>query len=509
VTYPGYYGDVEPDRPAVVMGSAGTVVTYGQLDQRSNRLARLLRDAGLRRGDRIAVLMENNPRYLEVTWAALRSGLYVTPVNRHLTPGEVAYIVDDCAASAVVVSAAMSHPGAALSPETIARIPVRLAVDGPVDGFAPYEDAIEAWSPDRLDDETSGGYLFYSSGTTGRPKGVVQPLPDASPAERQPRVAALSELYGYREGMRYLSPAPMYHAAPLGACVSVQRYGGTVVMMERFEPADALRLIERHRITHSQWVPTMFIRMLRLGDEERLGPDLSSHESATHAAAPCPVDVKRRMIEWWGPIVYEYYSGTELSGSTYITSEQWLEHPGSVGRPTSGTVHIIGDDGKELRAGSVGVVYFGGGNPFRYHNDPEKTAEAYLPGGLSTMGDVGYVDEDGWLYLTDRKAHTIVSGGVNIYPREAEDVLLGHPAVADVAVFGVPDEDMGERVEAAVQPAPDAVPGPELERELIAFCRQHLAAFKCPRSVDFLDELPRLPTGKLAKRLLRDAARTQ
>jgi long-chain acyl-CoA synthetase len=507
MTYPGYYAAVDPDRPAVVMGGAGTVVTYGELDQRSNQFARLLRDAGLRRGDRIAVLMENNPRYLEVTWAALRSGLYVTPVNRHLTAGEVAYIVDDCRASALVASAALAETGAGLSSELFARIPVRLAVDGPVEGFGRYEDAIGAWSPDRLDDETSGGYLFYSSGTTGRPKGVLQPLPDASPSERQPRVIALGELYGYRDGMRYLSPAPMYHAAPLGACVSVHRYGGTVVVMERFEPADALRLIERHRITHSQWVPTMFIRMLRLGDEERLGPDLSSHESATHAAAPCPVDVKRRMIEWWGPIIYEYYSGTELSGTTYITSEEWLAHPGSVGRPTHGTVHIVGDDGDELSPGEVGTVYFAGGSPFQYLNDPAKTGEAYLPGGLSTMGDLGYVDEHGWLYLTDRRAHTIISGGVNIYPREAEDVLLGHPAVVDVAVFGVPDDVMGEQVKAAVQPAADAVPGPELERELIAFCRQHLAAFKCPRSVDFLDELPRLPTGKLAKHLLRAGAR--
>jgi fatty-acyl-CoA synthase len=447
--------------------------------------------------------MENHPRYLEVTWAALRSGLYVTPVNRHLTAAEVAYIVDDCGASALVVSAALGATVTALAPETLARIPVRLAVDGPVAGFDRYEDAIDAWSPERLADERSGAYLFYSSGTTGRPKGVVQPLPDSCPAERQPRVLALATLYGYREGMRYLSPAPMYHAAPLGASVSVQRYGGTVVVMERFEPADALRLIERHRITHSQWVPTMFVRMLRLDDEERLGPDLSSHESATHAAAPCPVEVKRRMIEWWGPIIYEYYSGTELSGSTYITSEQWLAHPGSVGRSLSGAVHIIDDDGHELPAGEVGAVYFGGGSPFRYHNDPEKTAEAFLPGGLSTMGDMGYVDEDGWLYLTDRKAHTIVSGGVNIYPREAEDVLLGHPAVADVAVFGVPDGDMGERVNAAVQPAPTARPGPDLEQELIAFCRDRLAAFKCPRSVEFVDELPRLPTGKLAKRLLQ------
>jgi long-chain acyl-CoA synthetase len=504
VTYPGHYGAVDPRRPAVIMAAAGTVVTYGELDERSNRLARLLRAAGLGRGDVVAVLMENNPRYSEVAWAALRSGLYLTPVNSHLTADEVAYILDDCGASAVISSAAMAATCEALPDRTIARMRVRLMVDGASARFDAYEQAADGYPGERLADEASGAYLFYSSGTTGRPKGVRQPIPDGSPAVRQPRVEGLARLYGYREGMRYLSPAPMFHAAPLGASVSVQRYGGTVVMMERFDAADALRLIERHRVTHSQWVPTMFIRMLRLSDEERLGPDLSSHESATHAAAPCPIDVKRRMLEWWGPIVYEYYSGTELSGTTYITSEEWLEHPGSVGRPLSGGVHIIGDDGRELPAEEVGTIYFTGGSPFEYHNDPAKTADAYLPGGLSTMGDMGYVDEGGWLYLTDRKAHTIISGGVNIYPREAEDALLGHPAVADVAVLGVPDDDMGEQVKAVVQPAPGTLAGPDLERELVAFCRERLATFKCPRSVDFVDELPRSPTGKLHKQVLRD-----
>jgi long-chain acyl-CoA synthetase len=508
VTYPGHYAEVDPGRPAVIMAAAGTVLTYGELDERSNRLARLLHAAGLRRGDVLAVFMENNPRYAEVAWAALRSGLYLTPVNRHLTPAEVAYILDDCGASAVISSAALAALCDQLPDTTIERIPVRLMVEGVSARFDSYEQAVGGHPGDRLGDERSGAYLFYSSGTTGRPKGVRQPIPDASPAVRQPRVEGLARLYRYREGMCYLSPAPMYHAAPLGASVSVQRYGGTVVVMERFDAADALRLIERHRVTHSQWVPTMFIRMLRLNDEERLGPDLSSHESATHAAAPCPVDVKRRMIEWWGPIVYEYYSGTELSGTTYITSQEWLEHPGSVGRALHGSsVHIIGDGGRELPSGELGTIYFKGGSPFEYHNDPAKTADAYLPGGLSTMGDVGYVDDGGWLYLTDRRAHTIISGGVNVYPREAEDALLGHPAVADVAVLGVPDDVMGEQVKAVVQPAPGASAGPDLERELIAFCRKQLATFKCPRSVDFVDELPRAPTGKLSKRVLRDRYR--
>jgi acyl-CoA synthetase (AMP-forming)/AMP-acid ligase II len=304
--------------------------------------------------------------------------------------------------------------------------------------------------------------------------------------------------------MVYLSPAPMYHAAPLAFSISAQRFGGTVVIMERFDPAAALRAIETHRVTHSQWVPTMFVRLLRLPDDERLGPDLSSHEVAIHAAAPCPVTVKQQMIEWWGPILYEYYAGTEGNGSTMITSEEWLAHPGSVGRPRAGNVHIIGEDGQELPPLQEGGIYFSGGAAYEYHNDPVKTEEARLPGGLTTLGDVGYKDEEGWLYLTDRKAYMIISGGVNIYPREIEDVLIQHPAVADVAVFGIPNEDLGEEVKAVVQLLPGHEAGPDKAAELTAFVRSHLAGFKCPRTIDFVDELPRLPTGKLYKRVLRD-----
>jgi acyl-CoA synthetase (AMP-forming)/AMP-acid ligase II len=308
--------------------------------------------------------------------------------------------------------------------------------------------------------------------------------------------------------MVYLSPAPMYHAAPLAYSVGAQRVGGTVVMMERFEPEAALRAIEEHRVTHSQWVPTMFVRLLRLPDDVKAKYDLSSHEVAIHAAAPCPVPVKRQMIEWWGPIIYEYYAGTEGNGSTSITSEEWLEHPGSVGRPRAGNagkVHIVDADGNDVGPNVEGGIYFSGGGAFEYHNDPAKTEESRLPGGRTTLGDVGYLDEDGWLYLTDRKAYMIISGGVNIYPREIEDVLIQHPAVADVAVFGIPNDDLGEEVKAVVQLLPDGpVATDELARELDSFCREHLAGFKVPRSIDFTDELPRLPTGKLYKRKLRD-----
>jgi acyl-CoA synthetase (AMP-forming)/AMP-acid ligase II len=504
VTYPGTHAEADPDRAALVMATAGTVVTYGELDARSNRLARLLRRSGLGRGDHIAVFLENHPRYLEVVWAGLRSGLHVTPVNSHLTAAEAGYIIADCGARALVTSRTLADVALAVEPSVLAAVPIRLMIDGTADGFAGYEDAIASESGRCLDDEVGGAYMFYSSGTTGRPKGVLRPLPATGPRAWEPRVARLADVYGYRAGMRYLSPAPTYHAAPLGSCINVQRFGGTVVMMEHFDAAHALRLIDELRITHSQWVPTMFIRMLRLPDHERLGPDLSSHEVAVHAAAPCPVDVKRQMIEWWGPILYEYYSGTELAGMTAITSEQWLAHPGSVGRPLQGEVKVLADDGRELPRGQVGLVYFSGGPEFEYHGDPAKTAESKRPGGLTTFGDLGYVDDDGWLFLTDRKAFMIIAGGVNIYPQEIEDVLLLHPAVDDVAVFGVPNSDLGEEVKAVVQPASGVDATPELATELIAFARARLAAFKCPRSVDFEAELPRLPTGKLYKRLLRD-----
>ena len=502
--YPGVTADRHPDRPAVVMAGSGAVVTCRELDGRSNQLAHLFRDAGLRRGDHVALLMENHPRFLEVVWAALRSGLYLTAINSHLTAEEVAYIVGDCEAKAFVSSSTLAAVSADLPWGELPRVTTRLMVDDAAGGFERYEDAIAAFPTTRIADESSGATMLYSSGTTGRPKGVLRPLADEKPWEGEARLAGLGTMYGFTEDMAYLSPAPMYHAAPLAFSISTQRFGGTVVIMEKFDPAAALRAIEQHRITHSQWVPTMFVRLLRLPDDERLGPDLSSHRIAIHAAAPCPVTVKQQMIEWWGPILYEYYAGTEGNGSTAITSEEWLAHPGSVGRPRAGNVHIIGEDGAEVPAGQEGGIYFSGGAAYEYHNDPKKTEEARLPGGLTTLGDVGYVDEEGWLYLTDRKAYMIISGGVNIYPREIEDVLIQHPAVADVAVFGIPNEDLGEEVKAVVQLLPAHAPGDDLARELQTFVRGHLAGFKVPRTVDFIDELPRLPTGKLYKRQLRD-----
>lgn len=503
--YPGHWATVDPDRPAVIMGHSSERLSYGQLDERSRRLARLLVSAGLTRGDHVAVLLENHPRYFEVVWAALRSGLYLTPVNRHLTAGEVQYILGDSEAKALVTSSALIEVVSRLDWAALPMVEIRLMVDGNEAGFADYELALTEHTPDTLEHETSGAMMLYTSGTTGRPKGVFRSLPEATPGAPNPDVTRTATLFGFDERTVYLSPAPLYHAAPLGFSTSVQRAGGTVVVMDHFDAAAALELIDLHRVTHSQWVPTMFVRMLGLPDVQRFAFDLSSHVAAVHAAAPCPIEVKRQMIDWWGPILLEYYGGTEGAGMTFINSADWLEHPGSVGRDLRGSVRIIGDDGEEVPRGEVGLIYFGGGTPFVYKGDPAKTRALQLPGGLTTMGDAGYLDEEGWLYLTDRKDFMIIAGGVNIYPREIEDVLIMHPSVLDVAVFGVPDPDLGEQVKAAVQLIPGHQAGPALVDELTAYCHERLAGFKTPRSFDFLAELPRTPTGKLRKHVLRES----
>ncbi len=492
------------------MAGSGVTQTYAELDRRSNQLAHLLRENGIERGGHIAIFMENQIRFMEVCWAALRSGVYITAINSYLSAPEVAYIIDDCDAELVVTSRAKAEVISAVlaGADRPAKVRTWLMAtdegDAPAEGFDDYESTLASRPTTRIADESNGSIMLYSSGTTGRPKGVLRSLPTAPIGEGDPRVAPLIETYGYRPDMVYLSPAPMYHAAPLAFSLAVHRAGGTLVIMERFDERGALAAIERYRVTHSQWVPTMFVRMLKLEEADRNAHDLSTLEVAIHAAAPCPVPVKHQMIEWWGPVLYEYYAGTEGIGSTFITSEEWLRKPGSVGAIRSGALHIVDPDGNDLPAGQTGGVYFSGAADFEYHKAPEKTEESRLDGGRATLGDVGYVDEDGYLFLTDRKAFMIISGGVNIYPQEVEDCLIVHPAVADVAVFGVPDEVMGEAVKAAVQLQLDQTASPELERELLEYLRSNIAHYKVPRSIDFHQELPRLPTGKLYKRLLRD-----
>jgi long-chain acyl-CoA synthetase len=492
-----------PDTPAVIMGGSGQVVSYRELDEASNRVAHVLRRAGLTVGDHVAILMENNATYLAVAWAAQRSGLYYTAVNWHLRAGEVQYILDDCGASVLVASHRLADELGALD---VSRLRLWLAVGGPIDGFEDYQTAVAGSPSTPVPDECEGREMLYSSGTTGRPKGVRKDLPatelghpDAAPVQ----IAEGLERFGFGPGAVYLSPAPLYHSAPLVYSTSLLRLGATVVLMEEFDAVRCLELIERHRVTHAQFVPTMFVRLLRLPEETRGAYDVSSLAVVLHAAAPCPVAVKRQMLDWWGPVIHEYYAGTEDIGASWISPGEWLAHPGSVGRPTS-PVHIVGEDGEELGPGREGIVYFDGGRPFEYHNDPEKTASIANTKGWRTLGDMGYVDEDGYLYLTDRQSDMIISGGVNIYPRETENVLGAHPSVVDVAVFGVPDAEMGEAVKAVVQLVDGVSGSPELEGELIAYCRAELAGFKCPRSVDVVAELPRDPNGKLYKRLLRE-----
>jgi fatty-acyl-CoA synthase len=481
----------------------GETRTYRQLDDRSNRLARLFRASGLGPGATVAILMENNATFLEVAWAAQRSGLYYTPINSHLRRAEAQYILEDCGAELLVTSSALAG---VVSELDLSGMKTTLVVGDPMPPYQSYEERLAEHPVTPLDDETEGQAMLYSGGTTGRPKGVRKPL-IAAPMGDASAVSALTAMAMEPQGMGpetvYLSPAPLYHAAPIVYCMAMQRLGAAVVVMERFDARTCLELIERHRVTAAQFVPTMFVRLLQLPEAERKAFDVSSLQFAVHAAAPCPVSVKRQMMEWWGPIIHEYYSGTEDIGFAAITPEEWLAHPGSVGRPF-GEVHVVGADGNDVALGETGTVYFAGGREFEYHNDPDKTAAIANDKGWRTLGDMGYLDEDGYLYLTDREAHMIISGGVNIYPQETEDILIEHPAVTDVAVIGVPNAEMGEEVKAVVQPADAGAAGPALAEELMAFCRDRLATYKCPRSVDFVDELPRDPNGKLYKRLLRE-----
>jgi long-chain acyl-CoA synthetase len=504
--YPGTWAATSPQQPAVIMADGSETLTYAQLEDRSARLARLLYDRGLRRGDNVALLSENSARYYDVYWAALRSGLYLTAVNHHLQPAEIRYILNDCGAQALIVSAGQAQQALAVADET-PGIHSRLAFGGEVAGHEDYEAALAASSPEPLADTRVGADMLYSSGTTGQPKAIKLPLPERRVDEPgDPLTSVFGSLYGFDPDTVYLTPAPLYHAAPLRFGAFVQALGGTVVVLPSFDPVVALQAIEKFQITHSQWVPTMFVRMLKLPGEQRQGHDLSSHRVAIHAAAPCPVEVKRAMIDWWGPILQEYYAATEGNGATFIDSGQWLSKPGSVGRAGLGTLHICLEDGREVATGEIGLVYFERDKvPFTYHNDPDKTRESQHPDhpAWTTTGDIGYLDEDGYLFLTDRRAFTIISGGVNIYPQEIENVLALHPKVFDIAVIGVPDPEMGESVKAVVQAAPGVAAGPETGAELLAFLRERIAHYKVPRSVDFVDALPRTATGKLQKGKLR------
>ncbi len=498
------------DKPAVIMGGTGATMSYAELERRSNQVAHLFRARGLRAGDRIAVLMVNELDLFPVVWAAQRAGLYYAPVNWHLSADEAAYIVADCGARLLVSSASLeplAAAAAAAAPALDGRLVAGDGAAGVIAGAESLDPAVEGLPGTPVDDETEGWYMFYSSGTTGKPKGIVRPLTGQPFGTGLGTETVMRMVFGFSPSSVYLCPGPLYHAAPLAWSIGTIRNGGTVVVMERFDAATALSLIERYRVTEGQFVPTMFVRMLRLPQAEREKYDLSSLRLAVHAAAPIAVEVKREMIDWLGPVLAEYYAGSEANGICVIGSSDWLAHPGSVGRPLGVEVHICDSGGAELPAGEIGTVWFSGGSPFKYHNDPGKTASAFNPAGWSTLGDMGYLDDEGYLYLADRRTDLIVSGGVNIYPREVEEALAPHPAVADVAVIGIPDEEMGQRVHAVVQPAVAGAGGPELAAELIDFCRARIAHFKAPGSVSFEDSLPRTPSGKMLRRVVADRYR--
>jgi long-chain acyl-CoA synthetase len=509
--YPGVQAQIHPDRAAVIMASSGETLSYRVLEERSNQLAHFLVGQGLQRLDHFSMFMENHVRFIEVCAAGERIGAYYTCINSFLTAEELAYLVTN-SESQILITTVSQQEVALKALSMCPQLRWCLVIGGGqglhTNGHVQvqdYEQALHGMPSHPVERECLGTAMLYSSGTTGRPKGILRPLPDQAPAQPLPLYKFLQSLWHYRDDMVYLSPAPLYHSAPQAAVGLTIRQGGTVIIMEKFDPVHYLELIERHRVSHSQLVPTMFSRMLKLPAAQRVGHDLSSLEIAIHAAAPCPAAVKEQMIDWWGPIIHEYYGATEGLGFTACDTEQWQAHRGTVGKVLLGELRILDEEMQPCAKGVPGQIWFKTGSPFSYFNDPEKTRESSsADGSMTTVGDVGYVDDDGYLYLTDRATFMIISGGVNIYPQECENLLTTHPDVEDVAVFGVPNEEMGEEVKAVVQLMPGREKSETMANQLMAFCREHLAHVKCPKSIDFDDQLPRLPTGKLYKRLLRD-----
>ena len=500
MTHPCHHAAENPDKPAIVMASSGETITYGELDKRSNQVAQLYRSRGLKIGDVVAICMENHPQFFPVTWGSQRSGIIQVAVSNRLTPDEISYILKDSGAKLLI------------STQTLLPIAEQLKASNPdvpqlIFGVNDERniDELLADMPDTpIADQAAGSDMLYSSGTTGRPKGIRMKLPEVD-FDALNALGALAQMaFGFHKDCVYLSPAPLYHAAPMRWNMAVHALGGTSIIMEKFDPEHALQLIEKYKCDVGQWVPTHFVRMLKLPEDVRAKYDMSSIKSAVHAAAPIPIPIKEAMIKWWGPVLFEYYAGTEGNGFVMCNSDSWMSHKGTVGLPVNCQVHICGDDGEEVSVGEEGQIFFDSPNKFEYHNDPKKTKEATHANGWTSLGDVGKVDEDGFLYLTDRKSFMIISGGVNIYPQEIENALITHDKVADAAVIGAPDPDMGEKVVAVVQPADMAEAGDDLAQELEAFLRQSLSGVKIPRQIDFREELPRHPTGKLYKRLLRD-----
>ena len=502
-SHPGVFAQRTPERPSIIIGETGEFLNFAEFEAISNQVAHLFRGLGLRRGDRIAIFLENHIFYMPIVWGAFRCGLRVVTVATHLTTEDVDFILEDSNSAALLTSLFMKSTLENLRMTTVVQ-QNRFILDGQYSNFRSFEQAIHQLPISPVEDQSEGVEMLYSSGTTGRPKGIMKKLPDGPFGIPAPGYKLIADIYNLDEKTVYLSPAPQYHAAPLLFVMRALRFGATVVIMRRFDAEQALALIERYKVTHSQWVPTMFIRMLRLPDEVKRQYDYSSLKCVIHAAAPCPVEIKLQMIKWWGEIIWEYYGASEGNGLTVIDSKEWLRHQGSVGRARIGKVRICGEDGEELPKGETGLIYFSDNPVFEYHNDLQKTKDSRNQYGWSTLGDIGYLNNEDYLYLTDRKANTIISGGVNIYPQEIENHLISHPAVKDVAVIGAPNSEFGEEVKAVVIPKDISLNNVDLEKELIDFCYLKVGKIKSPRTVDFVENLPRQENGKLYKRLLRD-----
>lgn len=500
---PDHWAETDPNRIAVLLPDDRSM-TYGELASRSRTVAQDWSARGILAGDRVAIAMENRADFLVVAVAALRTSVRLVTVGTHLTIDEITHVIVDSDARLVVTSARYldvvrgavhDAPGA----------PVVLVADDdlpPSDGVDRlYGETVDP-GPEATAGNLQGAFMFYSSGTTGKPKGILRDMPDVQFAQGDPLTAGFGAMWGFTGGSVWLNSAPLYHAYPLQSCTSVVRWGGTLVLTERFDAEQTLQLIERHSVTHTSVVPTMFVRLLGLPAETRSRYDVSSLRCVIHAGAACAVSVKQAMMTWWGPILYEFYGGSENIGMVLITPQEWLEHRGSVGKPAPGTISVRDDDGRPVAPAVRGTVWFEHAPKFSYHKSPEKTAGVFDASGRATLGDLGYLDDDGYLYLDGRRVDLIISGGVNIYPAEIEDRLAAHPAVFDVAVIGVPDHEFGQQVKAVVELEPGVDASDELAAALMAHTRQILAGYKCPRSVDFTVSLPRTPTGKLLKRVL-------
>ncbi|MGH2809007.1 MAG: AMP-binding protein [Actinomycetota bacterium] len=497
-----------PDRPAIYSPHGDR--TFGEVNARANRYGRALRARGLKEEDSLGIMCANRPEFADTVYGGQRSGFRTVPINWHLTSEEVAYVLRDSEAKAFVADARFAE-GAAAAARLVPEVTIRFAVAGEIDGFESYESALAEQDSNDLEDPVLGRHMLYTSGTTGRPKGVFRPGGFLGAAQMLQMYGPMLERYAFDAASdTNLTTGPLYHSAPLVFSLLVPFMAGVgTVLMDGWDPEETLRVIEQHRVTHTHMVPIMFHRLLALPEETRSRYDISSLKIVLHGAAPCPVHTKKALMDWFGPIVHEYYAATEGLG-TFVTPEEWLERPGTVGKPEEDKVEIRDEDGEPLPPGEIGLVYIRSDEDlrFEYYKDPEKTSATYK-GNFFTLGDMGYVDEEGYVYLADRTADLIISGGVNVYPAEVDAVLLEHPAVADVATVGIPNAEWGEEVRSVVLLKTDREPSSELEEELVEHTRANLAGFKCPRAIDFVDDLPRHDTGKIYRRLVREGYWTQ